>query len=98
MATDAPREPDPPAEDTAAADLENTRAAHGLIGTSALAEEYGISTDSVRALMAKYGVREIRGYPREAALAVRSLRPGRRPGPGRGHRRPAPDDDERAQP
>lgn len=71
---------------------EARRAEHGLIGTRALAEQYGITPDSVRHLMAEYGVREVRGYPRETALAVQAQRPGRRAGPGRGHRRAEPDD------
>ncbi len=71
-----------------------TPANHGLIGTEELAEHYGISEAAARRLMSDFKIPVVRGYPRDAALGVQ--RPGRRAGPGRGHKGPHPATDDGA--
>ncbi|WP_367139660.1 hypothetical protein [Saccharothrix sp. HUAS TT1] len=68
-------------------DAERKLAEHGLISAAGIAVHFGLSGDSsARRLMAEHGVTQVHGYPKDEALGV--PRPGRQPGPGRGHRAP----------
>lgn len=48
---------------------------HPLMSREEVAQLLGIQPDSVRATLRRYGVAEVRGYPREAVEALQ--RPGR---------------------
>lgn len=89
MANSGERDADKPAA-SRPADPAN----HGLIGTAELATHYGITEAAARRLMSDAGIPVVRGYPRNTALGL--VRPGRRAGPGRGHKGPHPAADDQA--